>query len=70
MSTYTSDLDIILGAETAEELDTLEGVIEYAAALVRTGLVNSTGSAQRYVEQVNSQYPEQLRREILKGYQS
>lgn len=41
-------LDLIIKAET-EGLDTIEEAADYAVALVITGLVNSTGSNQRFV---------------------
>jgi hypothetical protein len=48
-------IDLIIKAET-EGLDTEEEFIEYVQALVSTGLVNSTGSNQRFVANAVAEY--------------
>ena len=54
-----SGLDLIIKSET-EGLDTLEEAIALVAFLITTGLVNSTGSYQRYCASVRDQYPDEL----------
>lgn len=44
-------VDLIMKAET-EGLDSFEEAVELADFYVSTGLVNATGSAQRFVEAV------------------
>ena len=52
-------IDLIIKAE-CEGLDSLEEAIEYAVVLITTGLVNSTGSNQRYVAAIAEDYPDEL----------
>lgn len=49
------DIDLIIKAET-EGLDTEEEFIAYVRLLVETGLVNSTGSNQRFVANAVNEY--------------
>lgn len=66
--TYSKDLDTIIRVESDGYDEDLDDQIEYAAALVRTGLVNTTGSYQRFVAAVASGHPEELHAAILAGY--
>lgn len=53
-------IDLIIKAET-KGLDTEEELIDYTVALIATGLVNSTGSNQRFVAQVmDSEYADRV----------
>jgi hypothetical protein len=51
MSARTDLVALIIKSET-EGLDTEDEVLDLAAGMVATGLVNSTGSNQRFVQSV------------------
>lgn len=51
-------LDLIIKSETTG-LDTEQEVIELAHGLIDSGLVNSTGSYQRFVRDVAETFPEE-----------
>lgn len=54
-----SHLDLIVKAETTG-LDSVEEAVALAAALVSTGLVNSTGANQRFVDAMWDSFPDEL----------
>jgi len=62
-------LDLIIKAET-EGLDDIEETAEFAAALVTTGLVNSTGSNQRFVAAFAEDFPEEFEAALERSRQS
>ena len=60
-------IDLIIKAET-EGLETEEEVVELAKFYIDTGLVNSTGSNQRFVASVVETFPEAFQAPKPKRY--